>query len=285
MNVTGVGSSLSFIYDKSTKKISTKDGSKSEFVDYFNGDISAKETENLNFYDRSIKKYFDHMLQMCSWGMMDDSPLSAVSEENEVAIDCNISDSNVTEFFVNGKRALVANQAVQYTDEEIATYSTMQQPYKTQGEIEYNPEDNRIRIGVGSVIEMDKGYRYRVWDDITMADDDYRNLGLTEEELDEMDRYALGINRLIHFADQQTPAALIHTDVMPFLIDLLERYGVDTSREFYINDTRCEVNENGRIAEVGNKIGLPSRIQNAALQRYELSMMTYLKDFDWSRKV
>lgn len=285
MNVTGVGSSFSFVYDKTTHKISTKDGSKSEFVDYLNGDISESDTENLNFYDRSIKLHFDKMLQMCSWGMMNDSPLSDLSAENEVEIDCNISDSNLTEFYVNGKKSLVANVAVQYTDEEIETFRTFNQPYKTQGGIKYNPDDNSIRIGVGSVIDMDKGYRIRVYRDGVHVDDDYRYLHLSEEELNEMDRNQAAINRLIHFADGQNGPAVISSDMMPFLIDLLEKYGVDTSREFTINDTKCIVDEKGRIRDTGKSLGVvPDRIQSAALQRYEDSMLTYLKDFDWTRK-
>ena len=37
MNVTGVGSTYNFIYNTKTGKLSTKDGSKNEFVDFCNG--------------------------------------------------------------------------------------------------------------------------------------------------------------------------------------------------------------------------------------------------------
>lgn len=44
--------------------------------------------------------------------------------------------------------------------------------------------------------------------------------------------------------------------------------GVDTGREFTINETKCEV-VNGRIREVGNTHVVPSSIYNNALKRYE----------------
>ena len=38
MNVTGVGSTYNFIYNTKTGKLSTKDGSKNEFVDFTTGE-------------------------------------------------------------------------------------------------------------------------------------------------------------------------------------------------------------------------------------------------------
>ena len=39
MGITGVGSSYNFVYNTKTGKLSTKDGSKNEFVDFCNGDV------------------------------------------------------------------------------------------------------------------------------------------------------------------------------------------------------------------------------------------------------
>ena len=41
MGITGVGSSYNFIYNAKTGKLSTKDGSKNEFVDFCNGDVKG----------------------------------------------------------------------------------------------------------------------------------------------------------------------------------------------------------------------------------------------------
>ena len=47
MNVTGVGSTYNFIYNTKTGKLSTKDGSKNEFVDFCNGDVKGEDTETM----------------------------------------------------------------------------------------------------------------------------------------------------------------------------------------------------------------------------------------------
>ena len=41
MSITKVGSSYNFIYNTKTGKLSTKDGSKNEFVDFCNGDVKG----------------------------------------------------------------------------------------------------------------------------------------------------------------------------------------------------------------------------------------------------
>ena len=45
MGITGVGSSYNFVYNTKTGKLSTKDGSKNEFVDFCNGDVKGEDTE------------------------------------------------------------------------------------------------------------------------------------------------------------------------------------------------------------------------------------------------
>jgi len=77
-----------------------------------------------------------------------------------------------------------------------------------------------------------------------------------------------GLNALIHFADQQWPAALIWKEHTPMLLSLLEELGIDTSREFSLNGTKCIV-ENGRIGEAGNKWFIPSVAHDNALKRNE----------------
>lgn len=51
MSITKVGSSYNFIYNTKTGKLSTKDGSKNEFVDFCNGDVKGEDTETLNHFD------------------------------------------------------------------------------------------------------------------------------------------------------------------------------------------------------------------------------------------
>ena len=53
MSISGIGSQNTYIYNSQTRRLSTKDGSKDEFVDYFNGDISADESSSLNGFEKT----------------------------------------------------------------------------------------------------------------------------------------------------------------------------------------------------------------------------------------
>ena len=64
MGITGVGSSYNFIYNTRTGKLSTKDGSKSEFVDFCNGDVKGEDTETLNHFDEHTRYQFQRMVQI-----------------------------------------------------------------------------------------------------------------------------------------------------------------------------------------------------------------------------
>ena len=67
-----------------------------------------------------------------------------------------------------------------------------------------------------------------------------------------------------------------------YILDFLASQGVDTSREFVINGTHCEL-VNGKIREVGNDYVVPSAIQQKAVKRYEERMAQLLKDGNWYR--
>ena len=45
MSVSGIGTSCTYLYDATTGKLSTKDGTKNNFVDYFNGESSSVSSE------------------------------------------------------------------------------------------------------------------------------------------------------------------------------------------------------------------------------------------------
>ena len=57
-----------------------------------------------------------------------------------------------------------------------------------------------------------------------------------------------GLSSLIHFADQQYFSSMTDT-YTDYILDFLASQGVDTSREFVINGTHCEL-VNGKIREV-----------------------------------
>ena len=71
MSITKVGSSYNFIYNTKTGKLSTKDGSKNEFVDFCNGDVKGEDTETLNHFDEHTRYQFTRMLFAYGTGMTD----------------------------------------------------------------------------------------------------------------------------------------------------------------------------------------------------------------------
>ena len=51
MAISGIGTSCTYIYNSQTGKLSSKDGTKDPFVDYFNGDRSDETRSQLNGFD------------------------------------------------------------------------------------------------------------------------------------------------------------------------------------------------------------------------------------------
>jgi len=114
-------------------------------------------------------------------------------------------------------------------------------------------------------INLGNGYKLKVGEKCVEADG-YGNGNAADDE--KVRHLEYGLNALIHFADQQWPAALIWKEHTPMLLSLLEELGIDTSREFSLNGTKCIV-ENGRIGEAGNKWFIPSVAHDNALKRNE----------------
>lgn len=83
---TGVGSTYNFIYNTKTGKLSTKDGSKNEFVDFCNGDVKGEDTETLNHFDEHTRYQFTRMLYAYGTGMTGQNPF-ADDEEVEITAD------------------------------------------------------------------------------------------------------------------------------------------------------------------------------------------------------
>lgn len=122
-----------------------------------------------------------------------------------------------------------------------------------------------MNIAVGDVFDLGNGYKLRVGKDSIETIGD----GTGSAEDNEKVRYLeYGLNALIHFADQQCSSLAIFPEYTPMLLSLLQELGIDTSREFTLNETKCMV-QNGKIQESGNKWVVPSSVYNKALQQYE----------------
>ena len=140
MGITGVGSSYNFVYNTKTGKLSTKDGSKNEFVDFCNGDVKGEDTETLNHFDEHTRYQFTRMLFAYGTGMTGQNPFA---NDEKVEITADIDSATHTSFYVNGQKAFTAITGMSYLPSEIQTFGTVQQPFKTRG---YKPVYGEIDV-------------------------------------------------------------------------------------------------------------------------------------------
>ena len=265
MSISGVGSVNSYIYNIKTGKLSTKDGSHDEFVEYFNDNLKGEDSDALNGFDQQRKGCVKQMLRLMKEMGLGKNILDTL-QGDEIEITSEIVDATTSTYCINGEKVFTANAAVRYTPEEISVFGKITQPYKTTHPTGYDPLRNRLSIGVGNVFEFGNGYKFTVERDRVRVDSYGKG---TAEDHQNADSFAFGLSALISFGDQQAFSALHRAAVStPMMLEFLNELGVDTNREFIINETRCEV-RNGRIEEVGNKVGVPGSIHQKAVERYE----------------
>lgn len=234
MSVCGVGSVNSYIYNRKTGRLSTKDGSRDEFVDYFNGDLEGKDSTGLNGFDRQNKGNIKRMMELTQQMELGKDVLEACSGD-EIEITSEVEEANTCVYYINGKKIFTAIGAVEYTAEERKIFASFRQPYKTTHPTGYDPLQNRLSIGVGDRFDFGNGYRFTVECD-TVKVDSYGNG--TAEDYKNADYFAVGLSALIHFGDQQAFASLHRASVStPIMLEFLRELGVDTDRQFIINET------------------------------------------------
>ena len=259
MSITGIGSVQSYIYNSQTGKLSTKDGSTDEFVDYFNGTLSGESSESLNGYD-TLKRYnIKQLIDLNGqWGKAWFQP-----DKDEYEITCEIVNGEESSYSVNGKKVLTNYVAV--THLLPPRWEDIKSPYKTHQSKAYDPATNSMNIAVGDVFDLGNGYKLKVQEDYIETVGYGTGSAADDEKIRHLE---YGLNALIHFADQQCSSGLIWPQHTPMLLSFLQELGIDTSREFTLNETKCIV-QNGMIRESGNKWVVPSSIYNKALQQYE----------------
>lgn len=262
MSISGIGSTYTYVYNSATGKLSTKDGSADEFVDFFNGDLQGESSNSLNGFDAKKKNEIESMINFFSSGMGKDIFNDAC--DNDYEITGEIVDAATSNYSVNGEKVFTAYSAVYYSYDEIKRFGSVMQPYKTHQSKGYDPENNSINIAVGDVFNLGNGYRLTVKEDCIHGE----GYGKSDANDKKLNQLVWALNALVRFADQQWFSSMIDKESTPMLLELLNQVGVDTGREFTINDTKCEIVD-GRIREVGNTHVVPNSIYNNALKRYE----------------
>ena len=148
-----------------------------------------------------------------------------------------------------------------------------------ESKMKYEASTNSITIGIGSRFDLGNGYSVTVQEDCVWGEGYGKGSQADDERCNMM---VGGLSSLIHFADQQYFSSMTDT-YTNYILQFLASQGVDTSREFVINGTHCEL-VNGKIREVNNDYVVPSSIQAAAVKRYEEKMSEFLKDGNcWHR--
>lgn len=265
MGITGIGSERTYIYNSQTGKISSKDGSADEFVDYFNGILSGEDSTTLNGYDRANRTGIKNVVEWAyALGGCQGSKPWLSSDVTECEITCKIVSGEEFVYTVNGEHIMTCFAPSMPMPNEIANWSR-DLPFKTHQSKAYDSATNSMNLAVGDVFDLGNGYRLRVGENRVEAE----GYGSGSAEDDERLRHLeYGLNALIHFADQQCPADFIWPEHMPMLLSLLKELGIDTSREFTLNETKCVVND-GKIEEAGNKWFMPSSVHERLLKRDE----------------
>ncbi len=265
MAVTGIGSVQTYIYNSKTGKLSTKDGTADEFVNYFNGNLSEEASKELNGYDVKKKNNIEQLMQMVyQTGSFKGLKWDIDPNMEEYEITCEQVSGEESRYTVNGDKVLTQYIPMYLSYEEMAGWGK-NTPFKTLQSKDYDPETNSMNLAVGDVFDLGNGYRLRVTEDCVEVMGYGRGSADTEQRVESL---ANGLNALIHFADQQWPSIYIWPQQTPMLLSLLGELGVDTSKEFILNGTKCVV-EGGQIREAGNKWVIPSSAHDKALKEYE----------------
>ena len=265
MAVTGIGSVQTYIYNSKTGKLSTKDGTADEFVNYFNGNLSEEASKELNGYDVKKKNNIEQLMQMVyQTGSFKGLKWDIDPNMEEYEITCEQVSGEESRYTVNGDKVLTQYIPMYLSYEEMAGWGK-NTPFKTLQSKDYDPETNSMNLAVGDVFDLENGYRLRVTEDCVEVMGYGRGSADTEQRVEIL---ANGLNALIHFADQQWPSIYIWPQQTPMLLSLLGELGVDTSKEFTLNGTKCVV-EGGQIREAGNKWVIPSSAHDKALKEYE----------------
>lgn len=280
MSISGVGSRNTYIYNSHTGKLSSKDGKKNAFVDYFNGDIEGDEDDTLNGYDRARKADIVNLIE--TWTQFDKNLLNDPAKE-EYEITTEFVDAVTSTVQVDGGKIFTCYSGGFFTYIDPSVLFKKEGPFLTHEHKGYDASDNSVNIAVGDAFDLGNGYRLRVGEDEVYGEGYGYNNGENDEKLTAL---AWGLGALIHFAEGQWSSVMIEmgdkmasgfgrSDMMggtsPMLLELLRQIGVDTDREFILNGTKCEV-RNGKIREVGNYWGAPRAVREEAIRKYEEEM-------------
>lgn len=264
MDITGIGTTRSYTYCQTTKKLGTQN-SDDAFVKWYNGEINQEQLPaQINGFDDDVKRDLETILSDYSQRSGVEGYSEESMQDNDVQVTVHIRDVDCIEYNVNGIK-ITSYSPVLCSPEDEKIFCGENVPYATTVHQDYNAANNSIQIAVGDEYDVGNGYKLVIGNNSV---DVVKTAGADPREWDRVNYLSLALSDFIHFADQQWMSMESSDEISQVVIDFLQKLGVNTEETFTVNKTQCEI-VNGRIREVGNMWCIPSSMYNAAKKRYE----------------
>ena len=237
--MTGPGVTHTYIYDSVNKRIVSRDGEKDGFVDYFNDNASDEQLKNLNEWDSEIKRRIKGDAHGC--GLLDNMAKHA----DEIVFTVEIKDNGdrVWTFKYGEKEhTMLEGYTYPYADYE---YENRNRFYQTNIHRDYDSKTNSISLAIGDSYDV-VGMKFAI------NQDHFSVSGINDiQTWKKAEPYALALSHLMLFVEGIWGAYAITDEDTPIALDFLRKQGIDTSKEFVVNNTHCQI-VNGKIQEVGS---------------------------------
>jgi len=270
MGLSSIGSSYQYFYNIQTGKIqSANETQDDDFVKWFNGDISEDELpDSINGYDERKKTDIQRYIMMLKQGMVDGTGLHTEDDENVYQIDYTLVDAVTSKTSIAGNNVWEGRTPLNYSSNQLKSVRDTLEKYRVTKREPYNPNANSATIVSGDTFDLGKGYQLMVKENYVEV---IMGQGTEEDDMRAL-KIQAGLEAFMRLTNQQGIASMIWNLVGEYsqdLINIIGSTGVDVSKEFVINGTKCEVDGNGKIREADNTYVMPSEMYLEQLRRYE----------------
>ena len=295
MDISGLNPVREYMFDANTRKLSTKDGSQDDLVDYFNecggGVLCSGLTErralekkffethdvNLTGFDKKINQIIlDGLITFRNYEA-GTKKFSSLDNGGINEVYCEYVDGRFAVTFKNGDKdvKLYGPDQTEYTPEEYEyIWSETGKEITTTESQPYNPQDNSISFAMGDTYQAGGG---RV---LTIGSTSVRIKGQRDDIYDPL---AKGLYKFILCAEQKYDTGAIPEEEREAVLGFLRRMGINTRKNFVVNGAEFYVPQGSNSIVVAGKKsiienGFPLSLYKKARARYEAWLMAPLKE-------
>lgn len=269
MGITGVASTYQYYYNNQTGKLQSADGTQEdEFVKWFNGDTADDELpDSLSGYDERKKTAIQGHIEMVQKGMINGSQLEG---EGLYRITYELTDAVTEMVSIEGVLGLSRITPLNYSREQLKKIGDSS-AYATTAKKPYDPETNSTTIVRGDTFDLGNGHKLVIRDNcVDVVDKNGKDA--TKYASEYTLKMRAGMETFMKFTNQTGLAGLVWNKVEGYeqeFLDLIKTTGVDATKEFTINQTKCVADDEGRIRESENVFVMPNSMYYEQLKRYE----------------